>query len=168
MPMKHSWFHHLECTTQQADELVARYRQRGVKVERSLNPDFMTWTVSAQLVEDKNPPRPDSRWRNRMWGVSMANLRKAARGRECTVRIPGYCNGNPETSVLAHYRLAGTCGTGCKPDDTQAAIACNGCHDVIDGRTKTTDFTYDELRLMHAEGVMRTLEIWRKEGLIKS
>lgn len=63
---------------------------------------------------------------------------------------------------------AGTCGTGCKPDDTQAAIACNGCHDVIDGRTKTTDFTYDELRLMHAEGVMRTLEIWRKEGLIKS
>ncbi|HBS0984508.1 DUF1364 family protein, partial [Klebsiella pneumoniae] len=34
----------------------------------------------------------------------MANLRKAARGRECTVRIPGYCNGNPETSVLAHYR----------------------------------------------------------------
>lgn len=64
----------------------------------------------------------------------------------------GYCNGNPETSVLAHYRPAGTCGTGCKPDDTQAAIACNGCHDVIDGRTKTTDFTYDELRLMHAEG----------------
>ncbi|MFO5541033.1 nuclease domain-containing protein, partial [Klebsiella pneumoniae] len=45
----------------------------------------------------------------------MANLRKEARGRECTVRIPGHCNGNPETSVLAHYRLAGTCGTGCKP-----------------------------------------------------
>lgn len=53
MPMKRSWFHHLECTTQQAEELVARYRQRGVKVERSLNPDFMTWTVSAQLVEEK-------------------------------------------------------------------------------------------------------------------
>ncbi|EOD5635789.1 hypothetical protein NL887_000778 [Klebsiella pneumoniae] len=68
MPMKHSWFHHHECTTQQAEELVARYRQRGVKVERSLNPDFMTWTVSVQLVEDKNPPRADSRWRNRMWG----------------------------------------------------------------------------------------------------
>lgn len=57
MPMKYSWFHHHECTTQQADDLMARYRQRGVKVERSLNPDFMTWTVSAQLVEDKNPPR---------------------------------------------------------------------------------------------------------------
>ncbi|EPG6221198.1 DUF1364 domain-containing protein [Klebsiella pneumoniae] len=96
----------------------------------------------------------------------MANLRKAARGRECTVRIPGYCNGNPETSVLAHYRLAGTCGTGCKPDE--GAIACSACHDLIDGRKKTTDYTRDELRLMHAEGVLRTLAIWKQEGLLKA
>ncbi|EIC2853121.1 DUF1364 domain-containing protein, partial [Escherichia coli] len=38
----------------------------------------------------------------------MVDLRKAAKGQMCTVRIPGYCNHNPETSVLAHYRLAGT------------------------------------------------------------
>lgn len=44
----------------------------------------------------------------------MADLRKAARGRECQVRIPGVCNGNPETSVLAHIRLTGLCGTGTK------------------------------------------------------
>lgn len=35
----------------------------------------------------------------------MANLCKAARGRECQVRIPGVCNGKSETSVLAHIRL---------------------------------------------------------------
>lgn len=35
----------------------------------------------------------------------MANLRKEARGRECQVRIYGVCNGNPETTVLAHYRM---------------------------------------------------------------
>lgn len=68
MTMKKSWFAHTECTTAQADELVAKYRQRGIKVERSLNPDLLTWTVSAQLVEDKHAPRPNSRWRNRMWG----------------------------------------------------------------------------------------------------
>ncbi|HBM2915247.1 hypothetical protein [Klebsiella michiganensis] len=68
MAMKISWFQHTDCTTQQADELMAKYRQRGVKVERSLNQDLITWTVSAQLVEDKNPPRPASRTRNRMWG----------------------------------------------------------------------------------------------------
>ncbi|WBT56355.1 DUF1364 domain-containing protein [Kosakonia oryzendophytica] len=97
----------------------------------------------------------------------MADLRKEARSRECQIRIPGICNGNPETSVLAHYRLAGTCGTGIKPDDMQGAIACNCCHDAIDGRVKT-EYSHDELRLMHAEGVMRTLAIWKKEGLVKS
>lgn len=97
--------------------------------------------------------------------MKKTNLRKAARGRECQVRIPLICNGDPDTSVLAHYRLAGTCGAGCKPDDEQAAIACNKCHDVIDGRTKTDLYTRDELRLMHAEGVLRTQQIWRDEGL---
>jgi len=95
------------------------------------------------------------------------DLRKAARGRECQIRIPSVCNGNPETSVLAHYRLAGTCGTGIKPNDQQAAIGCSACHDLVDGRTKTTEYTHDELRLMHAEGVFRTQEIWRREGYIK-
>jgi len=94
-----------------------------------------------------------------------ANLRKQARGRDCTVRIPGICNGNPETSVLAHYRLAGTCGIGIKPDDMQAAIACNCCHDVIDGRIPT-DIDPDTRRLYHAEGVFRTQQIWREENLI--
>lgn len=97
--------------------------------------------------------------------MKKVNLRDQARGRECTVRIPGVCNFNPETSVLAHYRLAGTCGTGCKPDDMQAAISCNDCHDAIDGRTKT-EYTRDELKLMHAEGMMRTQAIWREEGFI--
>jgi len=38
MAMKSSWFQHTECTTAQAEELMATYRARGVKVERSLNP----------------------------------------------------------------------------------------------------------------------------------
>ena len=92
----------------------------------------------------------------------MPDLRKAARGRECQVRIPGVCNFNPETTVLAHYRLAGTCGTAIKPDDTQAAWACSACHDEVDRRTRLIDA--NDARLMHAEGVMRTQEILRKEG----
>ncbi len=42
----------------------------------------------------------------------MADLRKAARGRECQVRIPGVCNGNPETTVLAHIPLLDCAGPG--------------------------------------------------------
>ncbi|WP_199637383.1 DUF1364 domain-containing protein [Serratia sp. PAMC26656] len=92
----------------------------------------------------------------------MANLRKEARGRDCQIRIPGICNFNPETTVLAHYRLAGTCGTAIKPDDAQAAWACSACHDEIDRRTRFIDA--NDARLMHAEGVLRTQEILRKEG----
>ena len=35
-------------------------------------------------------------------GVVGMNLRKLAKGRDCQVRLPGICNGNPETVVLAH------------------------------------------------------------------
>ncbi len=66
--MKLTWFHQTDCTTEQADELVNLYRARGVKTERSLNPDYTSWTVSALLPTTIKPPRPDSRWRNRLWG----------------------------------------------------------------------------------------------------
>jgi len=92
-------------------------------------------------------------------------IKNAARGRKCTVRIPGVCNGNSETVVLEHYRLAGECGTGIKPDDSLAAFACSSCHDEIDRRTHI--FDNRTARLYHAEGVFRTQSILRKEGILK-
>lgn len=68
MTMKYTWFHHHECTTEQADELVVNYRRRGVKVERSLNRDNITWTISAQLPEGDKVPRPSRVWQNKAWG----------------------------------------------------------------------------------------------------
>lgn len=95
----------------------------------------------------------------------MANLRKEARGRECQARIYGVCNGNPETTVLAHYRMAGICGTGMKPDDLIGAWACSDCHAEIDRRTRILD--NKDARLYHPEGVIRTQAILLKEGKIK-
>ena len=68
MTMKYSWFHHHECTTEQADELVEKYRARGVKTERSLNRDNITWTVSVQLPESEKAPRPSRVWQSKAWG----------------------------------------------------------------------------------------------------
>lgn len=68
MAMKYSFFHHHECTTEQADELVASYRRRGATVERSLNRDNITWTISVQLPESEKTPRPSKVWQNRAWG----------------------------------------------------------------------------------------------------
>lgn len=100
----------------------------------------------------------------------MSKLTKEAKRRDCQVRIPGICNHNPETTVLAHYRMVGTCGTGIKPNDFQGAWCCSSCHDETDGRTR--NYNSDdpnrmiELKLFFAEGVMRTQAILIKEGKV--
>lgn len=94
----------------------------------------------------------------------MVDLRKLARGMPCMVRLPG-CDGGGETTVLAHYRMAGYCGTGVKPDDfVFGAWCCHRCHDLVDRRAGTSDFDYDYIRRAHAEAVMRTqAELQRME-----
>ena len=82
-------------------------------------------------------------------------LRNAARGQQCLVRLPG-CDGGGETSILAHYRLAGYSGIGLKPPDIMGAFCCGNCHDAIDFRRNVEGYSREEIRLAHAEGVMRT------------
>ena len=60
-------------------------------------------------------------------------IRKSARGRNCSLRLP-CCNYRPETTVLAHIRMLGNAGIGMKPDDWFAVYACSSCHDAIDRR----------------------------------
>ena len=96
----------------------------------------------------------------------MSKITESARGEQCTVRLPGICNRNPETVVLAHYRLAGYCGTGIKPPDFMGAYACSNCHDICDGRMKT-DLDWDGIQAAFAEGVMRTLAKLAEKGLIE-
>ena len=94
------------------------------------------------------------------------SLRKEARGRGCTVRIPGVCNFNSETTVLAHIRIAGVSGMGLKSPDLLGAWACSACHDEVDGRTHKSGMTRDELRLAHYDGMVRTICQLDKEGLV--
>ena len=93
------------------------------------------------------------------------NLRKEAKGRGCMVRIPGVCTHNSETVVLAHVRLTGVSGMGMKSPDILGAWACSSCHDAIDRRAHT-DLERDYVRLMHLEGMARTLAQLEKEGLL--
>ncbi len=93
----------------------------------------------------------------------MTDLRKLARGRDCTVRLPGICNGNRETAVLAHYRLVGVSGLGMKSPDIFGAYACSSCHDAIDRRAHL-DLDRDYVRLAHLEAIIRTQAILIREG----
>ena len=97
----------------------------------------------------------------------MSKLTKAAKGKTCTVRIPGFCNFNPETTVPAHVNgVRFGHGTGFKVEDILTADCCSDCHDVLDYRVRSP-FTKNELKLFHYEGVMETFLRRLKEGLIK-
>lgn len=65
--------------------------------------------------------------------IRSRKITQSARGEECTVRILGVCNGNPETTVLAHLP-SGAHGIGIKSSDLCGVYACSACHDHIDRR----------------------------------
>jgi hypothetical protein len=94
------------------------------------------------------------------------SLRTEAKGRNCMVRLPGVCNFNSETVVLAHIRLAGVSGMGVKSPDLIGAWACSACHDEVDGRTHKSGLSHDELRLAHYDGMARTIAQLDREGLV--
>lgn len=92
----------------------------------------------------------------------MSKLRKSARGQRCALRLPGVCNFNPDTTVLAHLRTVRFAGIGIKPPDYMGLFACSDCHDVLDGRRKEA-IDYQDVLRAHLE----TLKIWHEHGLIK-
>jgi hypothetical protein len=95
----------------------------------------------------------------------MTDLRKAAQGLECQVRLPGVCNFNSETTVLAHLRMAGITGRAQKAPDLLGAHACSACHAEVDRQTRTLE--RDFVRLAFLEGVMRTQYALIQEGKVR-
>jgi hypothetical protein len=79
--------------------------------------------------------------------VESKKIRAAARGQDCTVRLPGICNFNPETTVLAHLPC-GQRGIGIKSPDNIAVFSCSACHDAIDGRVRVGIDWKDMLRAL--------------------
>ena len=97
----------------------------------------------------------------------MTKLRDLAHGKDCQIRIPSICNGDPATTVLAHYSMAGVSGKGLKSPDILGAWACSACHDYADGRKRSANFNREQIRFMHAEGVLRTQNELYRMGIIK-
>lgn len=88
-------------------------------------------------------------------------LRDSARGQECTLRIPGVCNFNPETTVLAHL-ACGQKGMGLKSPDNMAVFSCSACHDRLDMRSTAGEL--DARDVLRALG--ETQAIWISRGLM--
>jgi hypothetical protein len=64
----------------------------------------------------------------------MTPIRASARGQDCTLRFPGICNCNPETTAWCHSnRLADGKGMGLKAPDHHGCYGCSDCHAWLDG-----------------------------------
>jgi hypothetical protein len=63
-------------------------------------------------------------------GIVSQKLRDSARGQPCSLRS-GYCNHDPETTVLAHLPSV-VKGMGTKSNDWHAVFACSRCHEALD------------------------------------
>jgi len=94
--------------------------------------------------------------------VVSKKVRDSARGQDCTVRLPGVCNWNPETTVLAHLPC-GQKGVGMKGFDTVAVYACSSCHDAIDDRNRAAEVDWKDL----LRAVAETHEALIRGGLLK-
>lgn len=93
------------------------------------------------------------------------NLRSYAAGKPCQVRLPGICNHDPMTTVLAHPRLAGITGVSMKAPDELGAWACSACHDAIDRRAHT-DLDREYVMQAHYEGILRTQAALLREEIL--
>jgi len=79
--------------------------------------------------------------------IQSKKIRASAKNENCTLRIIGACNNNPETTVLAHHNGA---GMGIKHHDIESCYSCSNCHDWLDGLYSCdpllNDFTSEQKR----------------------
>jgi Fe-S oxidoreductase len=70
-------------------------------------------------------------------------IMKSAKGEDCTLRLVGICNFNPETTVAAHVGVRR--GMAIKCGDNMVVYACSSCHSAIDSAGRD-QYASDKLR----------------------
>lgn len=96
---------------------------------------------------------------NKLNLIKSKKIRASAKGKDCTVRMIGVCNFNPETTVLAHIGSFG--GRGMKCGDNMAVYACSACHAAI-GDHPSPETAVDLIRALE-----ETQQQLIAEGLLK-
>lgn len=98
--------------------------------------------------------------------MKTTKIRKSAKGKDCTVRLPGVCSFNPKETVAGH-RNGG--GVAAKHHDIHSARICANCHRVVDGLPKSRSVCNLEdamMLLFFYEGIFETQLDLIGEGLI--
>lgn len=101
-------------------------------------------------------------------GPKMTPIRASARNQDCTLRIPGICNRNPETTVWCHSNesIDGK-GAGLKARDVEGCYGCSTCHKFYDGGYINHGYTRDEVRRYFNAARVLSRSILEMKGLLK-
>ncbi len=115
---------------------------------------------AAMKARKKGKKPPKTVYRNQA-------LLDLAKGEECLLRVPKYCQGGTDTTVACHSnQLRDGKGTGIKAHDWAIAFGCAGCHWFIDHSTAPfamkLSYFVPGLRLTRARLIV--LDAWPPEA----
>ena len=83
------------------------------------------------------------------------NLRKSAKGQDCTLEIMGVCNYDPQTTELCDVDYS---GGRCLPSDVSAIHACSSCRELLYGYKSPTLEYANKTHWYVARALIRTHE----------
>lgn len=99
----------------------------------------------------------------------MSAITLSARGEQCTLRLPGICNRNPETTVWAHSNTPeGGKARGKKLEivDHIGAYACDCCHMVYDRQhSRPPGMTKEYVDARFEQGRIESEQKLKEKGL---
>jgi hypothetical protein len=118
---------------------------------------------SAKTAKPRKPLKTSS--------PKMTPIRASARGQECTLRFPGICNRNPETTAWCHSNhLEDGKGVGIKARDEEGCYGCSDCHAWLDGgyaasgaSRESVDARFDAART-ESQGILRAKGLLPKDA----
>ena len=94
--------------------------------------------------------------------IRSSKILRYAKGQSCALRLPGICNGNPETVVFCHLNSgAAGKGMGIKAHDSLGFFGCSACHAAYDQQRGRS-----ELALEVLDAVCETHVLLVRAGLI--
>ena len=94
--------------------------------------------------------------------IRSSKILRHAKGQNCTLRLPGICNGNPEKVVFCHLTTgAAGKGMGIKAHDSLGFFGCSACHAAYDQQRGRA-----ELALEVLDAVCETHVLLVRAGLI--
>ena len=102
------------------------------------------------------------------WKYRNPKILRHAKGQECQMKLPGVCNGNPETVVAAHSNsFDDGKGMGTKSHDLFVAYLCDSCHSAYDGQRKVPWMDRYHIEEAFYRAMRKTLLILVRDGVLK-